>query len=228
MAEAYPHLGLYTTVEQALGPDSQSASRFSPRLSLAAGDKVVAARALVGDEGVEAALGVEDDAVGAGRAAGVDAEGAEDGESLPRAGVGEVEALVVVVPVGVVVCRDQSAQFDPFSSWSARSRGNRTRRLVAGRHTAAESLAVLVQLVAAGQGSADGALVVADVAAVVDAQGGVVAGDELAGLEVAGAHDLDIAGLSGDDGGRDGGDRGKSRKEGEDLGWVLASLAGFR
>ncbi len=72
-----------------------------PPLALLAGDKVVPARAVVGDERVKAALRVEDDAVGAGRAAGVDLEAGQDGELEPRGPGGEVEALAVVVLVGI-------------------------------------------------------------------------------------------------------------------------------
>lgn len=54
------------------------------------------------DAGILALL-VEDDAIGAGTAAAVDVKGRQDGEFLPGARDGEVEALVVVVLVRVGV-----------------------------------------------------------------------------------------------------------------------------
>lgn len=60
----------------------------------------------MGDEHVQVAVGVKDDAISTGRAASVDAAGRQDGELVPGLGGGEVEALVVVVPVGVAACWD--------------------------------------------------------------------------------------------------------------------------
>lgn len=57
----------------------------------------------MGDGVLEVAVIVEDDAVGAGLAARVGGARAQDGELVPGAGVREVEALVVVVLVGVVI-----------------------------------------------------------------------------------------------------------------------------
>ncbi len=70
--------------------------------TLSASDEVVSARASVGDGVLEVAVRVKDDAVRAGRATRIDRARAQDGELVPRARVGEVEAFVVVVLMGVV------------------------------------------------------------------------------------------------------------------------------
>jgi hypothetical protein len=57
----------------------------------------------VRDDAVKGAARVEDDAVRAGGSAGVDVEVVHDGELVPGRRGGEVEALVVVVLVGVAV-----------------------------------------------------------------------------------------------------------------------------
>lgn len=57
----------------------------------------------MGDDGVEVAIGVENDTVGTGAAASVDVEAVQNGELVPGGRGREVEALVVVVLVGVGV-----------------------------------------------------------------------------------------------------------------------------
>ena len=74
-------------------------------LTRPASNKVIPARTRVGNQQVELAARVKDDAVRPGRAAAVHAVARHDGELVPRARGREVEALVVVVPVGVVVWR---------------------------------------------------------------------------------------------------------------------------
>lgn len=73
---------------------------------LVALDKVVAAGTSVSNHDGELAISVEDNAVGAGAATSEEAARGEDGEFLPGAGNGDVEALAVVKGVGVVVPAD--------------------------------------------------------------------------------------------------------------------------
>lgn len=72
-------------------------------LLLVASNKVVAGSTGVGDERVKVALRIEDDTVGTGGATRVDLVGREDGVFVPRGRGREVEALTVVVLVGVAV-----------------------------------------------------------------------------------------------------------------------------
>ena len=70
-----------------------------------AGDEIVAASSGVSDDGVEVSVRVEDDTVRAGGTTGEDLEAGQDRVLIPRGAGGEREALVVVVLVGVAVCR---------------------------------------------------------------------------------------------------------------------------
>ena len=70
-----------------------------------AGDEIIAAGSGVGDEGVEVSVRVEDDTVRAGGATREDLEAGQDRVLVPGTAGGERESLVVVVLVGVAVCK---------------------------------------------------------------------------------------------------------------------------
>ena len=79
--------------------------RRGVHLRRGAGDEIITAGSGVGDEGVEVSVRVEDDTVRAGRTTRVDLEAGQDRVLVPGGAGGERESLVVVVLVGVAVCR---------------------------------------------------------------------------------------------------------------------------
>lgn len=121
---------------------------------LVASNKVVAGSTGMGDEAVQVALRVKDDTVGTGRAARVDLVGGEDGVFVPRASGREVEALAVVVLVGVAVFEGVSMLKIPGKLLNGRTLG----------------LAVLEIRETLLDSSVDIGLPVADAAAAVDAR----------------------------------------------------------